>query len=137
MQTFCLIIYFIEFEIVISKISKIINYIFIKFVKSNDIKLLLLFNQYKIASNVRSMDVNVYKLSLSHEYKAPSYVKVLGSSFIKCQSSFIYVVKYGTIGLRIFSNQKRKAYVELFGPVTMSLSFKSFCIKTFYDGVIL
>ena len=40
--------------------------------KRFDIKLLLLFNQYKIASNPRSMGIDKYKLSMSHEYKAGS-----------------------------------------------------------------
>ena len=37
--------------------------------KRFDIKLLLLFNQYKIASNPRSMGIDVFKLSMSHEYQ--------------------------------------------------------------------
>ena len=34
-----------------------------------NIKLLLLFNQYKIASNARSMGIDVYKLSMSDELR--------------------------------------------------------------------
>ena len=49
------------------------------------------------------MAIDVYKPSVSHEYKVISYFKVFRSCFIKCQSSFTYDVEHGTMGLGIFS----------------------------------
>ena len=73
----------------------------------------------------------MYKLYISNEYKVSLLFKVLGSCFIKCQSSFLYVVKDGSIGFRIFSVRKLKACAWLFGPVTIGLLFKSFGFETF------
>ena len=43
----------------------------------------------------------------------------------------MHVVKHGTMDLKIFSKRELKAWVGLFGPVTMSLLFKLFGFKTF------
>ena len=62
------------------------------------------------------------------------FFKVLRSRFTKCQSPFIYVVKHGTIHLRIFSIRECKTCIGLIGPARMGLSFKSFVFETY--GVI-
>ena len=76
------------------------------------------------------MAIDVYKPSVSHEYKVISYFKVFRSCFIKCQSSFTYDVEHGTMGLGIFSVRELKTCVGLFRPATVGLPFKLFGFKT-------
>ena len=57
------------------------------------------------------MGIDVYKLSVPRDYQVASK-KVLRSCFMKCQSSFVYVVKHGIMGLRIFSIRDLKVAVD-------------------------
>ena len=57
--------------------------------------------------------------------------------FIKDQSSFTYVIKNGTIGIRVFSITEHKACVGLFEPTIMGLPFKSFAFDTFMTVSLL
>ena len=50
----------------------------------------------------RSIGIELYKLSMSHESSTVSKFKELGKNRKKSQSSFTYVVKQGTIGFNRF-----------------------------------
>ena len=77
-----------------TKINSLENLVLIKLLSSSI--------QYSIAFKPNSMGMDVYKLSMSHEYNVASYSIFLGNFLIKSQSSFIYVVNFETIGVRIF-----------------------------------
>ena len=95
------------------------------FVNCSGIKLRFLVIQESMASIPRSIGIEIYKLSMSHEQSILSKFKERDKNRKKSQSYFTYVVRQGTIGFNRFSIRQMSRLVGLSGPDIIGLVFRS------------
>ena len=78
----------------------------------------------------RSIGIEIYNLSMSHEWSKLSKIKECDKNRKKSQSYFTYVVRQGTIGFNRFSIKQLSRLVGLSGPDIIDLVFRSSGWKT-------